>query len=82
MHIASIAYDNKAWTIFQGLSRSDADWANWNRTIALVNCKLCSFAGVSSLGWFGGNVREGYHYLNNDRSFSILIKKFAPMLLL
>ncbi|KAK9276857.1 hypothetical protein L1049_006394 [Liquidambar formosana] len=26
------------------------------RAIALVNCKLRSFAGVGSLGWFSGNV--------------------------
>lgn len=42
--------------ILQCLARSDADWTNWNRAITLVNCKLCSFSGASSLGWFSCNV--------------------------
>lgn len=63
---------------FQGLFRPVADQTNWDRTIALVNCKLCSFAGVSSLGWFSGNVREGYHCLYKSGSY--FIKQYTVIL--
>lgn len=54
---------NHQWTIvFQRFSWSIADWPDWNRTIALVYSELCSPTRISSLGWFSGNVREGYHY--------------------
>lgn len=79
-------------SFFQGFTRSYSNWANGNRATTLVDCKLCSIAGDGPLGWFSGNVWEGYDNLCIDvelllsDQIRILVdvssKKLTPRLLL